>query len=634
MEHEDFTLTPEETRWARRKRRILVIGAFALLLVILAAIFGARPAAGAIRTWQARRHAQRAFAYIDKEKWDDARSEAVAAYQLRPTEPQALRAVARFQSRTHQIEALDFWKQLAERTSLTHQDVRDEAMIAIIAGDTARANAAVRELVGSLAEPADWLLAAQLSIQKNLRDEAKPYLEKIVADSRSTESEQFRATLLQLALTGNNQTERANAVARLKKIAAGKTATSLDSLVVLAQMVLSVPTKEASTAHAADVGRLPPEPALSEIEGGAPPPQVPELNSPSIPAPSPIMGEQEIADLVRALDNHPLATAQHKLLALDLRLHLDSKQRDAIVRRAIKDWKDAPPTDLASLAAWLNTKAEFQRTLDTVPLSKAMQSRDLFLQYLDAQASLGRWSEVKGLLTGEKFPLDPVVEQMYLARCSSQLGEKTAAGNSWQRALEAAGGDVRKLMMLAQYAEKNGNAEIAGAAYDSAAAISPQLRIAQDGRLRLAQASRETKKLHAVLAEMLALWPNDPAIQNDEAYTRLLLFTSDVPETKRKAVAIEELAEKLIAQEPASLPHRTLLALARLKQGRAQGALIVYSDLRVERDALSGSALAVHAAILAATAHTQDAKTEIEQIKHEELLPEERSLIESLLEYR
>jgi hypothetical protein len=627
MENEDFSLTSEEARFARRKRRILVIGAFALLLVIAAGVLGARHAAGTIRAWQARRHAQKAFAYIEKEKWDDARNEAVAAYQLRPTEPQALRAAARLLSRTHQIEALDFWKQLAERTSLTHQDVRDEATIAIIAGDTARADAAVRELIDSKnGGPADWLLAAQLSIQKNLRDEAKPYLEKIVADSRTTESEQFRATLLQLALTGNNQTERANAVARLKKIADGKTATSLDSLVALAQMVLSAGTKETSAAPAADVGTLPPEPVLSEVGGGAPPPQVPETNSAFMRAPSPIMGKQEIADLARALDNHPLAEAQHKLLALDLRLHLDSKQHDAIMRRAIKDWKDAPSADLASLAAWLNARAEFQRTLDTVSLSQAMQSRDLFLQYLDAQAGLGRWSEVKQLLTGEKFPLDPVVQQMYLARCSSQLGEKTAAGNSWQRALEAAGGNARKLMTLAQYAEKNGNAEIAGAAYDSAAAMSPKLRVAQDGRVRLAQASRDTKKLHAVLAEMLALWRNDAAIQNDEAYTRLLLLPGAAEEDHTEEIdTIERLAEKLVQQNPASLPHRTLLALARLKQHRPFAALEVYSNIQIVPNAVSPSALAVHAAVLAANDRRDDARHEIEQAPPDKLLPEEQA---------
>src|SRR5205807_385384 len=100
-------------------------------------------------------------------------------------------------------------KQLAEKTSLTHQDVRDEAMIAIIASDTARANAAVGALMSSHPESADWLLAAQLSIQKNLPDETKQYLAKIVDNPRATESEQFRATVLQFALAGDNQAEKA-----------------------------------------------------------------------------------------------------------------------------------------------------------------------------------------------------------------------------------------------------------------------------------------------------------------------------------------------------------------------------------------------------------------------------------------
>ena len=586
----DFMLTTEELRLKLRKQRRIIVLVLLLVLVLITGFFGGHPAMNAIKAWQARRHAQRAFTLINKEQWIDARAEAVAAYQLRPTEPQALRAVARFLSRTHQPEALEFWKQLAGKTPLTRQDVRDEAMIAIIAGDTSRADASVRELIGSQPEPADWLLSAQLSIQKNLRDEAKRYLEKMVADPRATESGQFQATLLQFALAGDNQTERANALTRLKKLAEGKTAMSLDALVVLAQSALSTSAKSD-------------DPATKD----------------------PI-------DLANVLENHPLAKAQHKLLALDLLLHVDSSQRDAIVARAINDWKDADPADAAVLAEWLNGKNEFQKTLDTIPLEKALQSRDLFLRYLDALGALGRWNEIKQLLGSERFPLDPVLQAMYLARCSGQLGEKTAAGNNWRRALEATGGDVQKLITLAQYAEKNENAEIAEAAYNGAAATSPKLRVAHDGRLRLAQASRDTKKLHAVLADMLALWPNDPAIQNDEAYTRLLLLPpADGEEHVDEINAIEQLAEKLIEREPASLAHRTLLALARLWQGRAAEALQVYAGINVPKRVVTPSALAVHAAILAATNAADGARAEAAQIPVDKLLPEERALIANLL---
>ena len=103
-------------------------------------------------------------------------------------------------------------------------------------------------------------------------------------------------------------------------------------------------------------------------------------------------------------------------------------------------------------------------------------------------------------------------------------------------------------------------------------------------------------------------------------------------ETRDQAAAIEKLAEKLIQREPHSLPHRTLLALALLRQERAEDALRVYSDLQVKQDAVSGSALAVHAAILAATANLENAKTEAAQLKREQLLPEEQALVESLLD--
>jgi len=588
MEDQDLIIAPEEAQLARRKRLIIIIGSVVLVLAILFGVFGRRPAGRAIRGWQAQRHAKKAFDLINKEQWDDARSEAMAAYQLSPDQPEALRAVARYLTRLHSIEALDFWKALSKETSLTRADVRDEAMMAIIAGDVALADTAMDDLIDSHAEPADWLLAAQLAMQKNLPDEAKSYLAKIVADSRATEGEQFRAALLQLSLAANNPGERATALTRLGKLAEGKTATSLDALVVVAQNTLSA-TTDSSDSTRNEAGRL-----------------------------------------ASALENHPLAKAKHKLLAFDLSMHADPTQREQLIARAIADWKDSDPDNRLDLAVWLNSKGEFQREIDSIPLEKSMQSRDLFLRHLDALGGLGRWKEVEQQLRGGKFPLEPFLEAMYLARCNSQLGEQTASENNWQRALEAAQGDARKLITLAQYAEQNKETEIAEVAYNNAAAATPRLRLAWDGRLRLAQASRDTKRIHAVLKNMLVLWPEDLAIQNDEAYSRLLLCPPAGAETKSQAAAIEKLAEKLIQREPQSLPHRTLLALALLRQERAQDALRVYSQLQIKQDVVSGSALAVHAAILAATANLENAKTEAAQLKRDQLLPEEQALVENL----
>ena len=64
----------------------------------------------------------------------------------------------------------------------------------------------------------------------------------------------------------------------------------------------------------------------------------------------------------------------------------------------------------------------------------------------------------------------------------------------------------------------------------------------------------------------------------------------------------------MVRDEPASLPHRTLLALALLKQNRAQDALAVYANLKVPSNAVSASAVAVHASVLAATGRKDEAR--------------------------
>ncbi len=619
---EDFMMTAEELRLRRLKRRRILMVSVALVLLFVAGYFGGRPGINAVKAWQARRHAANAFAYINKQNWTDARKEATAAYQLRPTEPQSLRAVARFLSRTRQPDALEFWQQLEKIAPLTREDRQDEAAVAIMAGETTRAETAVHRLLESKdVDPGSWLLAAQLSIQKGVADEAMSALRKTFTHPRATEQQQLQAALLELSLgsgTAGPDERATDAWLRIEKISKGKSATALDALVLLARRELST--------------------------------------SPSTTQP---LNGSTGAELPQRLASHPLSRAPQKLLSLDLVDHATPSRHDELIAEGIAQWKDGDSDDLLALATWLSGKTEFQKTLETIPLEKALLSRELFLQYVDALGGLGRWSEIKQLLESERYPLDPVVQLMYLARCNAQLGEKTAAENNWQRALESAGGDVGKLISLGEYAEKNGIVDVAQSAFSAAATEAPKLRAVQQGRLRIAQRGGDTKKIHAILADMLKIWPNDAAVQNDEAYTRLLLLDSNsrndearmtndekenaehpTPNAEPRTSAektlnsqpltineLEQLAANLVAKNPRSMPHRTLLALARLKQHRATEALAVYENITVARGALTPPALAVHAAVLAANGHTEEARAEAAQIKPEQLLAEEKALL-------
>jgi tetratricopeptide (TPR) repeat protein len=612
MADEDFMLTDEERRQRRRKRRRWLLVAIALLVLAVVGAVAAKPVRHFVKGWQARRHADRTFAFIEQEKWREARDEATAAYRLSPNEPQALRAVARLLSRVNQPSAFEFWKKLAAIEPLTRADVREEAKAALKTNDLTVADEAVQELLKNEREKpsaADWLLAADVAGRKHQYDKASQFAEKALGEPGLTRREEYQAVfILQTVVRdgGARFVRDAKQIDdRMASLARGNDDVALDALIVLAQFV-----------------------------AGA----APEANN---PAPMPI------DELIRRIDDHPLAKISHKLLAADLEIRHHSDQRAQIEEREIERWKNSDDKDLAVLAAWLSRHGQYQRALALIPTERAVKSRELFIQNLDTLGAIGRWAEVKQLLESDQFPLEPFMQKMYLARCNTQLGEKSAADNNWKRALESAAGDPAKLVALADYAEKNAIIEVAGLAYEEAAAEAPNLWVAQQGRLRIAQMSGDTQRIHAVLASMLSLRPNDPAVQNEEAYTRLLLLTSqqsqgetrkekvenEKPEpitNKEEVEKIEALARKLLAAEPDSLPHRTLLGLVLLKQNRPQEAVALYNGLNVPQKELTPSTVVVHAAILAQNGREADARIEVSHLPKSKLLPEERALVSGL----
>src|SRR5207253_9904973 len=190
-------LSDEELADRRYRRRRLTIILGVIAIFILAGVLSARPVLNAVRAWQARRHADKAFALMDQEKWGEARSEAVAAYQLRSTEPQAIRSVARLLSRAGQADAIGFWKELKARARLTPTDLRDEASVALKAKETEVAEGAINQLLKSPdAKPSDELLAAQLAIQKQDLDSALNRVHKVLNNNAANDRDQLQATLL------------------------------------------------------------------------------------------------------------------------------------------------------------------------------------------------------------------------------------------------------------------------------------------------------------------------------------------------------------------------------------------------------------------------------------------------------
>jgi len=595
MAKDDFLLTRYELAYVQRRRRLRRIIGITVLVLLAVGVIAGPHVRRAILGFQARRHARHAFVFIDQRKWREAQDEATQGYRLRPNEPEVMRAIARLFSRSGQGDAMGYWKSLAATSHLTRDDLRDEIVSAMKVNDIEVADQAVQQLIkdNTRLTSSDLVLQAEVSLRENHYQQASGLAKKVLGNPEATRQDKLGAAVILDAVARSGEARLAGDPKlidqRLVEISKGDDKVSLDALVELAGRILDLPTNTKKS-----------EPAMP------------------------------IQDLIARLDNHPLTKIAHKLLAADLEILEHPDQRDKIVQSTIDRWKNGSNEELAQLAGWLGHRGEYQQELDAVPIERASQTRELLLEQISALSALNRWDELRQIVENEDMPLDPVIENMYLARCDAQQGWQKGADNDWHRAIESAAGDLGKLLTLGDFAEKNGALQVAATAYNAAAVVSPKSLTAQRGRVRAAYAAGKTKQVHAILIELLKIWPNDSNLLHDEAYLRLLLLPPDTKPDSPELKALESLANKLIAEAPDSVPDRTLLALVLLKQNRPYSAFALFRNFTPPANALTPSSLAVHAAVVAATGQTADIQQELKRIPIDKLLPEERALVANL----
>jgi tetratricopeptide (TPR) repeat protein len=332
--------------------------------------------------------------------------------------------------------------------------------------------------------------------------------------------------------------------------------------------------------------------------------------------------KEKIRELIPLLQQHPLATEGHRLLAVDAEIALQPERREALIESAIAARKGADALVLRDLGIWLNAHKEFTRTLEVIPANVAIGRKDLFLVHVDALAARGRWVDLRKILESGEVPLDAAIKELYLARCATELHDPGLADIHWKRAQFAALRSPEQLVAIATYAEKVGNSDQAEIAYRTLASSSATARPAYLALMRLLQKKQDTAALRDLLRDMVALWPKDMAVRNDYAYLNLLL--------KKEAAQSMNIALELMAQNPLSLPHRTTLALAYLRVNQPEAALRVYNGLEVQWEKSPGSSRAVYAAVLAANGDKEKARDQIASLRFDTLRPEERELIKSL----
>jgi hypothetical protein len=569
---DDLELFPEFIALQQRRRKRMIIIA-SIILALIAGGVAARPVYRWVKAWRARQLAAQAEVAIKAGNLEEALSKARAAYQLSVDEPASLRAVAQVDSAAgHTAESVVFWQRLASINSLTPADRRAEADDYLRSGDITSAEAQNDSLLYDFPNDPNVLLQAAR-----------------IAGARAN----YRLAL-QYARDAAQQDPK-NMDAKL--------------LVALVEVRTSDPaTHQAGLAAAMELSTDQGSTGLRALDF-----LVTQLD----------LTAGESMAVIDRLRKHPLASEEERLSALEAEVRVRSADRDSILEKAFNEYSTASVEKKHAFALWLNAHSLYERTLELIPLSDALMRRDTLLVYLDALASLRRWSDIEDILGGKNVPLDEFYSEVFLARSAMELGQATIASLHWTRAHQAAEPSVDEMWYLGNYAEKIGQTDQAQRAYNSLKDNATTARPAYESLLRLAKKKGDDGEIRRLLIEMQQRWPHDDAVANDAVYFNLL-----------KDIDLQldlQIAQGLVQRAPDSMAHRTTLALAYYRLGAPGLALDVYSGLRIPWDQVPANNRAVYAAVLGLAGKQEQARTEAAALHVEDLRPEEKALVKAWL---
>ncbi|MBM3879271.1 MAG: hypothetical protein FJ387_06065 [Verrucomicrobia bacterium] len=548
------------------------MGLAATLLAALTVALLARPTYRAIRVFRAHALGAEAEALLQQGQADAAMAKAQAAYQLAAEDPETLRVLARIYAARDQREALLYWQNLLFTGNATPADRRALAEFALD-----------RRLVDTASEQVDWLMAHDAEASESLRVAAE--LALFQGDLARTE--------------------------HLARQALDKSGTNATAQLVLARVLLRSP-KAGAPGEARQWLR---QVGQSDDRRG--------LEALSLLAREREVLRDDAAWVATRLLAHPLARAEHHLLAADLQLRLQPEQKASLLTEAIARYSKADDQSLLALGRWLNRLKEYERTLNAVPLESALNQRELFLVRLDAQSALGQWKEMRQVFDERLVPLDTPLKNLFRARVARELSQNEEANFFWRQVHLEETDDPTAWLYVALYAERVGDRPEATRAWRHLTQNPDFARTAYEALIRLSELDGDTQTLCGLMKDLCRLYPHDPEPRNDLAYLNLLL--------NQDLASARETGLNLLKEHPEFLAYRTTLALAHLRANDPAAAAALYEGLNADWPALLPGWQAVRVAVLGASGKTQLARVAAKLIPLQRLKPEERELVKAYL---
>ena len=554
---------------AKYKGRKYIIG---LGVLIIAGSFLIVPTYRHLKVWRARQLSASALELMeDPESLRQAWEKSYTAYNLYPFDIMVTRTLARVSTTSDPSMALGFWQEAARMSGGVAEDRKGiiETALAINRLDLAREH--IVELEEELAKDPEFLfLKARFLAQSNAIEKAIAVSRQILQLDGIPEKAHF--FYVQLSQASSLLDERQKGITYLWSLAE-----RIDQL------------------------------GLSALRNLASYPGIDEVGT---------------RELVRNLENHPLAELEDQLLRLELELRIPETERLNVVNKAKELFDLRKKEQLVKLSRWLNRQKLFEFTLEEVDLDSSLSRQDLFLIRLDAMSVLQQWESINKLLNRKNIPLESYIKNLFLSRVYLKFGHIRRSDIAWDRAVLGAAHDPQKLWFVANYALRMDLPVRARTPLEKLTDIPSSMRKAYETLLMLEQHAGNTVAIRNLLKRMAAIYSEEPAVINDIAYLDLLL-----EQNMEDALAD---ARKMVDRNPLLLSHRITLAFGFLRTDDPKSALSVFDELTIDWRTVQSRWRLVIAAVLEANDFRDDVKKILLGLDPQNLLPEETIILEEL----
>ncbi len=524
--HDSLSGFRDHSRW-------IPVALFGVLVLVVAGIFAARPAYRYFKTRRAGKLVQQAAAQIDLGNYDIAKGPLSAALTLAPELPEVIRQSARYSTHFLLPQSLQYWEMLESTGAATEADVRQHIGVAL---DLQRTDVAGRALVKlrsmSIREPESWLLLLRHDAQRADLDVARANVR--AALNRFPSDPRFvLAAGRMLFLQPESPDDEARGRALLWSLAVGSARESTDAVRML---VLNPKTNPADQAVLAALLKKKPDPSVEE----------------------------------RLLIDE-----------IDWKLHPD--RHPGLIRTEFESVQAASNlTDRIRIADWLSNHGADAEAVQLLPVAVARTNLNALEYRLQALANLRRWDEIESDLAHAESNTDPTLRDTFKGLTAAQTGRTNDALVYFDHAIASAGGEPRRLFLIASAAERCGRPEAAVRAW-SALLDSPTFAVkAGQAMLRLLATQDDLPSTVRAFQKLLTFDPTNLDLQRDLALTQALIGS--------RLVENRDLLATLLKQRPNDAGLLHALALIELKLRNPAGALdhldrlpVTYEDAVIYR---------------------------------------------------